>query len=182
MERTLAEAGVLDRVAALLTAADAGLAENRSPGPIAVEVLRRLHAGGGRRLLGARAREASRFVEDAARARGLDREGFRGVSPALHAQAAARWGAGNDALAMQVWAIPWRDRVADDAPPPVNEVTARPPDPGTASAVADILHGACTRFGLTLRDGWPSRLSALADASATLAASALHRARAMLRT
>lgn len=180
VERTLAEVGLLDRIGPLLTGADTALAENRSPGPVAVEVLRRLHAGGTRRLLGTRAREASRFVEAAARARGLDREGFRGVSPALHAQAVARWAAGNDALAAQAWGVPWRSRVADDAPPRVNEVAALPHDGAAEDAVAALLHEACGAFGVTPRTGWASRLSSLADASGTFAAAVVQRGRAML--
>ncbi len=180
VERVLAEAGLLDRAAPLLTGADAGLAENRSPGPVAVEVLRRLHAGGARRMLGARSREASRFVEAAARTRGLDGTGFQGVSPALHARAAAHWAAANERLAMQAWGRPWTDRVEDGTPPPLNEVAALSPDPAAEAAVSAILHDACTHFGVRLRTGWTARLHGLADTASTLAAAALHHSRTML--
>lgn len=175
-ERTLAEAGLLDRAAPLLTAADAGLAENRSPGPAAVEVLRRLHQGNARWLLGARAREASRHVEAAARI--LDTAAFRGVTPALHAQAAARWQASNDALALQAWGGSWTDRVAEPPPPPVNEVAAQPPDPALEAQLAAILHGTCARFGIRLRHGWAARAHGAADAAAALAGTAWRRGRA----
>ena len=175
-ERTLAEVGLLDRIAPLLTAADAGLAENRSPGPAAVEVLRRLHQGGGHRLLGPRAREASRHVEAAARSLGA--AGFQGVTPALHAEAAARWQASNDALALLAWGAAWADRVAEPPPPPVNEVAAQPPDPALEAQLAAILDDTCARFGLILRHGWSARAHAAADAAAALASTAWRRGRA----
>jgi hypothetical protein len=173
-ERTLAEVGLLDRVAPLLTAADAALAENRSPGPVAVEVLRRLHRGGGRRMLGPRAREASRHVE----ALSLDIAAFRGVTPALHAQAATRWQASNDALALQAWGAAWTDRVAQPEPPRVNEVAAQPPDPALEARLAAILDDTCDRFGLCLRQGWAARAHGAADAAAALAGTAWRRSRA----
>ena len=176
VERTLAEVGLLDRIAPLLTAADAGLAENRSPGPAAVEVLRRLHQGGARRLLGSRAREASRHVE--ATARSPDTAGFHGVTPALHAQAAARWQASNDALAMQAWDAAWADRVAEPLLLPVNEIAAQPSDPAVEAQLAAILEDTCARFGLCLRHGWSARAYGAADAAAALASTAWRRGRA----
>jgi len=180
VERTLAGLGLLDRIAPLLSMADAGLTENRSPGPVAAEVLRRLHRGGARQALRARSREASRFVENAARRRGLDSEGFRGVSPALHARAAARWAAANGALAREAWGAEWTSRVPMDAPPPVNEVTALLPDPATEAEVQAIMHDTCAQFGITLRTGWAARVHARIDAAATVAATAMQQARAFL--
>ncbi len=175
-ERTLAEVGLLDRIAPLLTAADAGLTENRSPGPAAIEVLRRLHQGGARRLLGPRAREASRHVE--AVARSLDTAGFQGVTAALHAEAATRWQASNDALALLAWGTAWADRVAAPPPPPVNEVAVQPPDPALEAQLAAILDDTCARFGLCLRHGWSARAHAAADAATALASTAWRRGRA----
>ena len=180
LERLLAEAGLLDRAAPLLTAADAELAENRSPGPIAVEVLRRLHRGGARAALGARSRDASRFVEAAARARGLDRAGFQGVSAGLHTQAAAHWAASNARLAAHAWGGDWRDRVADDPPPAANDVAALPPDPAVEAEVAALLQEACDRFAIRLRTGWTARMASLSDAAGTMAALAMHRSRTIL--
>lgn len=180
VERTLAGIGVLDRVAPLLTSADAMLAENRSPGPVAAEVLRLMHRGGARQALRARSREASRFVEDAARSRGLDAAGFRGVSPALHAHAATRWAASNDALAREAWGASWASRVPMDAPPPVNEVAALPSDPSTAAAVQAVMRDTCTHLGIALQDGWAARAHRVMDASITVAATAMQQARAFL--
>ena len=180
VERTLDGLGLLDRVAPLLTAADAGLAENRSPGPAAVEVLRRLHRGGARAALGTRSRAASRFVEDAARSRGLDATSFQGVSAAVHAEAASRWAATNDALAQQAWGTSWADRVPGGAPSPVNEVAALPPDPAIEAHVATILRDTCAHFGITLQTGWAARLRTVLDTSTTAAATALHHGQAVL--
>ena len=180
VERTLAGLGLLDRVGPLLTKADAELTENRSPGPAAVEVLRRLHRGGARQALRARSREASRFVEGMARSRGLDTAGFRGVSPALQARATARWAAANDALAREAWNVPWTSRVPMDAPPPVNEVAALPPVPANEAGMRAVMDDACARFGITLRRGWAARLHGIMDASATAASTAMQHARAFL--
>ena len=180
LERLLAEAGLLDRAAPLLTAADAGLAENRSPGPIAVEVLRRLHRGGARAALGARSRDASRIVEAAARARGLDRAGFQGVSAGLHAQATAHWAASNARLSVQAWGGGWQDRVADDRPPAVNDVATLPPDPAVEAAVAALVQEACGQFAIRLRTGWIVRVAGVADTAASMAATAVHRSRTVL--
>lgn len=178
LERLLAEVGLLDRVAPLLTAADAGLTENRSPGPFAVEALRRLHRGGARAVLGARSREASRFVEAAARARGLDAEGFQGVSAGLHAEAAVRWAESNAGLALMAWGVGWEQRVADAAPAPVNDV-AMVADPGVEAAVAALVQEACGRFGIGLRPGWMAGVGNLADKAASLAATTVQRGRTM---
>lgn len=179
LERLLAEVGLLDRAAPLLTVADAGLAENRSPGPVAAEALRRLHRGGARAVLGARSRDASRFVEAAARARGLDAAGFQGVSAGLHAQAAARWAESNARLAMAAWGVGWEHRVADDTPPPVNDVSVTPADLALDAAVAALVQDACGRFGISLRPGWRTGVGSLAGGAASLAAAAVQRGRTM---
>ena len=180
LERLLADAGLLDRAAPLLTSADTALAENRSPGPIAVEVLRRLRRGGARAALGARSRDASRFVEATARTHGLDGAGFQGVSAGLHAQATAHWAASNARLAMQAWGGGWRDRVADETPPAVNDVAALRPDPAVEAAVAALLQEACERFAIRLRTGWTAGLATLADTAAGMAATAIYRSRTVL--
>ncbi|MGI4954101.1 MAG: hypothetical protein ACRYGM_20040, partial [Janthinobacterium lividum] len=179
LERLLAEVGLLDRAAPLLTATDAGLAENRSPGPVAVETLRRLQRGGARAELGARSREASRFVETAARGRGLDVAGFQGVSAGLHAQAAARWAESNARLAMAAWGVGWEHRVADSDSAPVNDIAVMPADPAVEAAVAALVQDACGHFGITLRPGWMAGVGSLADRAASLAATAVQRGRTM---
>ncbi len=179
LERLLAEVGLLDRAAPLLTAADAGLAENRSPGPVAVEALRRLHLGGARAALGARSREASRFVEAAARARGLDAAGFQGVSAGLHARAAARWAESNAGLAMTAWGVGWGRRVADDPPPPVNDIAVMAADPAVEAAVSALVQDTCGHFGIGLRPGWMAGIGSLPNKAASLAATTVQRGRAM---
>jgi hypothetical protein len=177
LERLLGEVGLLDRAAPLLTTADAGLAENRSPGPVAVETLRRLHCGGARAALGARSREASRFVEATARAQGLDAAGFQGVSAGLHAQAAARWAESNARLAMTAWGVAWEDRVADAALVPVNDVAVVPTDPAVEAAVAGLVQDVCGHFAIGLRPGWMAGVGSLVDRAASLAATTVQRGR-----
>ncbi len=180
LERLLAEVGLLDRAAPLLTTADAGLTENRSPGPVAIEALRRLHRGGARAALGARSRAASRFVEAAARARGFDATTFQGVSAGLHAQAAARWAESNAGLAMAAWGACWEYRVADAAPAPVNDISIMAADPGVEAAVAALLQDACGHFAIGLWPGWVAGAGSLADRAASLAATTVQRGRTLL--
>ncbi len=179
LERLLAEVGLLARAAPLLTAADAGLAENRSPGPFAVEALRRLHRGGARAVLGARSRDASRFVEAAARTRGLDAAGFQGVSAGLHVQAAARWAASNAGLAMTAWGVGWEHRVADTDPAPVNDIAVSTADPDMEAALDALVQDTCRHFGIDLRPGWMAGVGSLADRAASLAAATLQRGRTL---
>ena len=158
LERVFSELGLLGRVADLVRPDDFALVENRSPGPVAVAVARRLRQGGAHLALGAAARDATRFVEQAARARGADTEPFHGLEPGLRTEAAARWAQPNDRFARQVWGEPWSARVASHPATPTNEIT------GTGHpGVEEVLSQVCDRYRLRLAGG--VRL-ALQDAAA----------------
>ncbi len=146
--RVFEELGLLPRVAALVGAEDLALVENRSPGPVATEVARRLRRQGAHLALGQAARDATRFVEDAARSRGLNDVAFLGLDPALRGKAAARWERANDRFARQVWGQAWSARVAAQPAAPGNELAGR-----SSPDVEDILALTCERFQLRLAQG-----------------------------
>jgi hypothetical protein len=160
----------LSRARSLLTEDDLGLIENRSPGPVAVEVCRRLRDQGAHRQLGPRTRDATRFIEDACRQRNLDATPFRGVDPALRATIQSRCRKANDRLAATVWFEPWSARVAPAPEAPVNEL-ARTLDPAALHHVDAIEQAVHDRFALCrdkrflgLRPGRLLRRLALAHA------------------
>ncbi len=163
VERVFAELGLLPRLAGMMGADDLALVENRSPGPVAIEVERQLRRGGGHLLLGPAARDATRFVEEAARLRGVNDAPFMGLDAASRAVAAHHWSKANDRFARHVWGDTWSARVAASQPAPCNELAGhRDPD----GHVADILAETCERFRLRLEAG---PLLALRDTAASVA-------------
>ncbi|HVV94951.1 MAG TPA: hypothetical protein VHD15_16180 [Hyphomicrobiales bacterium] len=157
VERIFAELGLLERVRSVLAAEDLAVATNRSPGPVAIEVARRLHLRGAKEHLRERAQHAAREAEALALARGLDAAVFDGVGPALGARIAGRFAAANDRFADMAWGCPWPARSADRAPGPSNEIGGRAADPATEAAIVAITDEIARRFALPAGSGrlWP---------------------------
>ncbi|HVV95474.1 MAG TPA: hypothetical protein VHD15_18845 [Hyphomicrobiales bacterium] len=146
LSRVFVETGLGDRVLPLIAPRDISLRVNRSPGPVSVEVARRLHrAGVPRRLDPAAAAEPMRFVQAEAKARGLDGDAFRGLTPALQRAIEERTAAANERFARAVWSAPWAERVAMPAPESVNEIGG-PADPAVEEAIAAIMAAVAERF------------------------------------
>ncbi|MCK8783556.1 hypothetical protein M0638_04070 [Roseomonas sp. NAR14] len=161
--RMLEAVGLGDRVLPLLTPAELHRRKNRSPGPVAVAVSRRLAAGGGRVALGDAAREATRFVARRAREAGLDAVPFQGVTPAARRRLSERYAGSNARFARMAWqGAPWTERVAEAPERPVNEIAAQGKETGKETgeetgeaAVAALLDEVCREFGVVLRPGVP---------------------------
>ncbi len=168
VQRIFDELGLLPRVAAMIGADQLALVENRSPGPVAVEVARRLRRGGGHLALGRAVRDATRFIEDMARARGLNDAAFMGLDDRMRAAAAARWSRANDRFAQQVWGSPWASRVTPPPAVPSNEVAGQG---GPQRQVEEILDEVCRRYQIHLEGGVGL---ALRDATASVG-NRLHR-------
>lgn len=124
-------------------------AENRSPGPVAVEVARRLHRGGAHRGLGANARAATTFVEERAAARGLDPTAFCGLGPDMLAKVQASRGQADDRFAQMAWGQPWSARVANEAGRPVNEIARLPRDEDIERQIEELLQATCEWFRIS---------------------------------
>jgi hypothetical protein len=152
LARVLAETG-LAHLAPLFSTATLTTRENRSPGPVTIEVARRLHLGGAHLSLGSTRREATRFVEARALAKGFDGTAFKGLDPILRDHIDARWARRNDRFAQSIWGEPWDARVAAEPADPVNEIARGPSDPTLLAAVDDILAETCDAFRIRLRTG-----------------------------
>ena len=152
VERIFDELGVLPEVSPLMTMEERTLVENRSPGPVAVEVSRQLRRRGAHLTLGTSIRDVTRFVELAARERGLNTHPFMGLDGPRQRFAAASWARLNDQFAWQVWNEPWSARVADLAPQSSNEIHLDDPS-ADGGHVEAILGETCDRFGIRLADG-----------------------------
>jgi hypothetical protein len=153
--RLFAALGLLDQVKPLLTATDLTLTENRSPGPVAVEVSRRLRAEGAHRQLGARVREATRQIERSAVTLGFDLVPFKGMDDALRDQIAGRFAERNDRFARQAWGVGWAERVAEEPRRARNEIAGGAEHREAVEAImAEI------RTGFGLRPGLLGRLRA----------------------
>lgn len=163
LQRVVAELGLADRLRGLFQPEDGALTENRSPGPVAVEVSRRLRAQGAHLLLRGRVREATRRIEQLAREAGLDAAPFHGLRPELQTRVEAHFAAANAALARTLWGQDWGARMAAAPPRPVNDLGEGP----APQAVTELQARIAEEFalvprggaGLALRDG----LAALAE-------------------
>ena len=148
VQRILEQTGLLPRLA-FLAATNRIPTENRSPGPVAVEVARRLRRGGAHRVLGPAARAATAFVEEQAAARGLDEAAFHGLDPSMLAMVQATWCRADDRFAQMAWGQSWSARVAGEARRPMNEIARLPHDTAIEHHLEDILQAACERFQIS---------------------------------
>ena len=163
LTRIMAEVGLETVVSPLFSPADLTLVENRSPGPVAVEVARQLRMAGAHLGLNRPRRDITRFVEDNAHRKGLDRVAFKGVDAALHAKDAARWGLLNDDFARRVWGSTWTSRVANETAIPVNEIARAAGDPHLGAQIASIMDETCEVFEIHLGSKARVAVSNMAD-------------------
>ena len=147
VDRVADALGLAQRLRGVLADDDRILVENRSPGPVAIEVCRRLRAEGAALWLGGSARAVSRFVERAARTAGADAAPFCGFDAASRARLAARWASANERFAALAWGEPWARRVGSAPPAPVNDLARETMSPETEALVRDILRQTHEAFG-----------------------------------
>jgi hypothetical protein len=149
--RLLSELDLASRVVPLLRHDDLDRVANRSPGPVAVEISRRMRAMRIHAQLRVLPRQMMRFVERQTGQHGFDREKFYGVGPELRAGVEMRYRDVNERFARTVWAKGWDDIVAPDPVRPVNELAVRRIDPATEHAIDTIMWRAARRFEVTPR-------------------------------
>ena len=149
--RLFADLRLYRRVAPTLQRQDLRRVENRSPGPVAVEISRRLRAMRTQTRLRVTPREMIRVVQRLAREQGYDRQKFNGVGPELRAEMGARYRDVNERFARMVWKQGWDDIVAPEPPRPVNELIAGQIDPKTEADITDILRQASQKFAVEPR-------------------------------
>ena len=156
VDRFMAELGLTDRVSPLLGADDLTLVENRSPGPVAVEVSRRLRSMRVHARIRVRPREMMRSVECAALERGLDKVAFKGAGREFRARMDTLFQDTNSRFATALWGQPWSAVVAPEPEHPVNEIAGRPVDPATEHHIGAILRDACRQFDVAPVRPWTS--------------------------
>jgi hypothetical protein len=149
--RLLSELKLDDRVGPLLRRADLARVANRSPGPLAVEVSRRLRKMRTHARLSVLPRNMMRFVERLAREHGFDGQRFQGVGPDMRARMAADYRKVNERFAQAVWARSWDDIVLPERSRPINEFAACGIGVDAEQAILDILHRAARQFDVSLR-------------------------------
>lgn len=154
VRRLLEAAGLDDRVGPLLLPDDLVRVENRSPGPVAVEVSRRLRSIRVHARLATTPRTMMNAVDVMARERGLDRVPFKGVGPELRAEMAALYANTNDRFAQALWDRPWSAVVAPEPVHPVNEIGTGLIAPDTEDAIETIAAEACRSFGVRRNRPW----------------------------
>jgi hypothetical protein len=146
--RLLAELRLYRRIAPALQHQDMHRVENRSPGPVAIEISRRLRAMRIHARLHVPPREMMRVVQQLARQRGYDRQKFNGVGPELRAELDTWYRDINDRFARNIWKRSWDDIVAPEPACPINELIAGLIDPGIEADIVEILHQASQRFAI----------------------------------
>ena len=169
MHRFLIELGLADRVLPLLDAAATTRVENRSPGPVAVEVSRRLRRLRVPSRLRIRPRAAMREIERDVAALGLDRIPFKGVTPAQRTRLAQRFRATNDRFAHALWGTDWDSVVAPEREHPVNEIGGHPVPQETEAVIQDLVRDACARLNVATTSPWYRPLAEAAEDAADAA-------------
>lgn len=151
MVRLLSTLGLQYRIMPLIAQQDVRRVENRSPGPVAVEVSRRLRDMRTHARLRVPPREMMRVVQRLARARGYDRIKFNGVGPELRAELDDRYRETNERFAQTVWKAGWNHFVALEPPRAVNELIPGRITPDIEAAIAEIIDEASRQFAVTPR-------------------------------
>ena len=164
LDRTLQALALHDRLA--IPTAERTRIENRSPGPITVEVARRLRHGHARPTLPART--ITRALETEARRQSRDPTPFKAITPTTRATLDTHYAPQNDTLAYQIWSTPWSAQVAPEPPAEVNDL-AQTHHPESLEAAATLLAQTLVTHHLTLQSGPLNTLRLKAhDAAATL--------------
>jgi hypothetical protein len=149
--RMLTELRLHRRAASAITWKDMQRVENRSPGPVAVEVSRRLRAMRTHARLSVPPRDMMRVVQRLATRLGYDRQKFNGVWPELRSDLDKRYHETNERFARSIWTLGWNDIVVPEPSCPVNELIAGQIDAGTEVAIAEIMREAARQFAVTPR-------------------------------
>jgi hypothetical protein len=140
-----------DRVGPILRPDHTARVMNRSPGPLAIEISRRMRMIRMHARVRVLPRQVMRFVEREAADRGFDREKFYGVPAELRNQMETRYREVNDRFARAVWAKDWDDIVAPEPKRAVNELADFEIDPRTEWFIQEIIGLAARKFEVVPR-------------------------------
>lgn len=153
LARIFAELGLTDRIASIIAEDDLTLGENRSLGPAAIEVARRLRDRGLMAWDSARARAITDFVAAQARARGLDLAPFNALDDDTVQRVSSLFALRNDVFAHHVWGESWSRRVATVPLAEINEIGSQTTDRDRARHIEEIATAAREQFQLKFGPG-----------------------------
>lgn len=145
--RIVAALGLGDRLGALMGTAAATYRTNRSSGPLAVEASRRLRALRVHRQVAGHPRRVGHALDQAAWARGLDPEPFRGDAPEYRARIDAHTFETCERFAQLAWGRCWDAVVAPGRDGPPNELANRAIPAEIEAQVAALVRETMHRFG-----------------------------------
>ncbi|MEA1835106.1 hypothetical protein U8607_23740 [Methylobacterium durans] len=164
LERMFRDLGLSDRTASLISPETLRFVTNRSSGPVAVEASRRLRRLRAHRQVPGHPRQIGHVIDEAAWARGLDPEPFRGDAPEMRARVDERYGASNERFARAVWGRSWSQVVAPAPERAPNELATRPIPARTEAEIAAIVAETIRHFGLSEPPAWRSIPAEIAEA------------------
>jgi hypothetical protein len=153
IERILTQLGLMDRLGPVMAAADLVRCENRSPGPAAIEVSRRLRHESGISVSNADARIITDAIAEEVLARGLDTLPFHGLDSDISERVISRFAVSNDRFAQSVWGESWSRRIAAVPLAPANAIVPGRLDCSTAGHIEAIATAVRGRFGIVVRAG-----------------------------
>lgn len=139
--------GLGARLGSLIGAQAAAYRTNRSSGPVAVEASRRLRVLRVHRQVAGHPRRIGHALDQAAWARGLDPEPFRGDAPEYRARIEAHTFETRERFAQLAWGRSWDAVVAPGRDAPPNELAHRTIPAGTEAEVAALVRETMRRFG-----------------------------------
>lgn len=112
MDRLVQALGLKDQSVHVLSPRDSSCETAQSPGPMAVEASRRLHALGLHRRIAGPPSRIGRMIDNFSRTRGLDTQSFSGNARETLATIEAYHGKANEWLAATYWGSSWDAAVA----------------------------------------------------------------------
>jgi hypothetical protein len=165
LQRIVRDLGLEDRLGPLMSAETRRLVTNRSPGPIAVEASRRLRRLRVHGQFQGHPRHIGHVLDDAAWARGLDPEPFRGDAPEMRSRIEARYALSNQRFAHALWGAPWSAVVKQAPPRPPNELAGHPISPETEAQIETLMAETIRHFGFRAPAPWRRVPADLAEAA-----------------
>lgn len=164
--RAVEALGLHERLGALLGEPVRHYATNRSSGPVAVEVSRRLRRLGLHRDITGHPREIGHVIDRAAWARGLDAHPFRGDAPDERARVEERTFESRERFAQLAWGRPWDAVVAPGRDLAPNELAQGPIEPATEADIEAVMRETMRHFGFRPPAPWLGGTAAWIDARA----------------
>lgn len=163
LARIVTGLGLEQSLGLLLNACDAAYVTNRSSGPVAIEASRRLHRMRVHKQVIGHPRLIGHFLDDAARAAGLDTEPFRGDALDLLLAVENFYAASNERFADSSWGRSWHASVAAAPRRPANELAGWPISREVEAHIERLMAETVAHFGFRTAPAWQRNMSNLVE-------------------